>query len=189
MNLAMYKHYKPHKLNIGLMYLQKPEGRFLEYYFRMSFLATLLETAKLHDEAIDSHGNENLSIEFFARHEYWQNAEKEWKKVKRIKKKLHEIYQESGIIQARNKMLAHLNQEFFDNHDGIINKIPCSEIDKYLKLLGQLARAIAIKWDCDIKTSNFDWSPDGDARKTYCKTAKYIIQDKLFPMAFNTNPV
>lgn len=105
------------------------------------------------------------------------------------KKNLHKIYQESGIIQARNKMLAHLNREFYDNHDGVINKIPCSEVDKYLELLGQLARAIAIKWDVENAGNfDFDWSPDGDVRRGCSEDAKHIIQDKLCPKVFNTNP-
>lgn len=76
-------------------------------------------------------------------------------------------------------MLCHLSREFFDNHNGLINEIPCSEIDNYLKLLGQLAKAIAINWECNIKSCDFDWSPDGDVRKTCCKNAKHIIKDKL----------
>ena len=188
MNLAMYKHYKRHELYIVTKYQKQPEGKFLQYYFEMSQLATLLETAKLHDEAKDKQGHENLSIEFFARHEYWQNAEEEWRVVKRIKANLHNIYQESGIIQSRNKMFCHLSREFIDNHDDIIYEIPCSEIDNYLELLGQLAQAIAIKWNCDIQTSDFDWSPDGVARKSYCERANYIIQDKLCPTVIQNNP-
>lgn len=80
MNLAMHKH-QPGYVKI---YTNKPEGRFLEYYSEMSRLATLLETAKLHDEAKDQRGNESLSIEFFTRYEYRKDADEEWKKVKKI---------------------------------------------------------------------------------------------------------
>ena len=105
-----------------LIYRNEPEGKFLEYYSEISRLATLLETAKLHDEAKDQHGNESLSIEFFTKNKYWKDADEEWKKVKKNQKKVPN--------EGRGMYCAHQSGHFWRHKCLFLDPFAKHEMDR-----------------------------------------------------------
>ena len=123
-----------------------PVGRFLKDYLLMGRSLTLLETAKLHDPA-ETQGNENLSIDFFAKQSFW--TDEKWKKIRKIKRKLNKFCGRYKIKKWRNKIFAHHDRKTFETHgEEPIQIIPPNKIDDYLTDLGQLAAEIWTKWDC-----------------------------------------
>ena len=172
LNLEMQSALVREKLKRG-EFKQTPKERLLHDHLLMSGSYTLLETAKLHDPAADPQGNENLSIAFFVERTYWTN--KEWKRIKPLKKSLNRFCSEQKITTWRNKYFAHHDRKTFE--EGPIHTIPRCEIDDYLETLGKLTAKVWKKWELETENDsrNFDWSPSGQMRLSHPKEAKEAV--------------
>ena len=117
-------------------FLETPIGRCLGRLNELSQEYGLLQIAKLHDPACQGN-NENLSIDFFAKQDFWSDEELEI--IAGIADELDSLYEK--LKDARNKILAHNDRSVFAN-DAPLGSFAEGEDEGYFGALGRLCSMI-----------------------------------------------
>ena len=138
-------------------FVESPYGRCLERLNNISQEYGILQIAKLHDPARQG-GNENLSIDFFIKQEFW--SEEETSTIAGIVSELDSLYKK--LEDARNKILAHNDRTVFANEVSL-GSFPKGEDENYFHALGRLCSMI---WN---KFPNRNW-PYGSRIFDFTKT-------------------
>ena len=152
--------------------LETPIGRCLGRLNELSQQYSLLQIAKLHDRARQG-GNENLSIDFFVKQEFW--SEEEAVIIADIESELDSLYEK--LKDARNKILAHNDRSVFAN-DVPLGNFAEGDDERYFRALGRLCSMILNKfpnknWPYGARVFDFTKSgiygdslrPSNDARE------------------------
>ena len=126
-------------------FVETAYARCLHRLNEISQQYSILQIAKLHDPARQG-GNENLSIDFFVRQEFW--TEEEVSAIECIVLELNGLYEK--IEDARNKILAHNDRSVFAK--GLpLGSFPKEQDENYFLALGRLCSMI---WN---KFPNRNW--------------------------------
>ena len=113
-----------------------PIGRCLGRLNEISQQYSLLQIAKLHDRARQN-GNENLSIDFFVKQEFW--SEEEVAIIAGIASELDSLYKK--LKDARNKILTHNDRSVFSSAVPL-GSFAEGEDENYFDALGRLCSMI-----------------------------------------------
>ena len=156
-----------HERNVPIAeFVETPFGRCIARLNDISQQYSILQIAKLHDP-IRQGGNENLSIDFFVRQEFWSEEEKST--IAGIVSELDNLYRK--IQDVRNKILAHNDRSIFAN-DVSLGSFQVGDDEIYFGALGRLCSII---WN---KFPNKNW-PFG--RRVFDFTKSGIDGDALCP--------
>ena len=117
-------------------FLETPYGSCLNRLNDISIEYRLLQIAKLHDPSSQS-GSENLSVDYFARQEFWSDEERE--AIENLVLGMNGFY--GHIKPARNKVLAHNDLSTYVE-DSTLGEFPEGEDEKYFHDLGVLCTMI-----------------------------------------------
>ncbi|MCY4558642.1 MAG: hypothetical protein OXF79_20160 [Chloroflexi bacterium] len=117
-------------------FVETSVGRCLGRLNEISQQYSILQVAKLHDPAQQG-ANENLSIDFFVRQNFWSKDEKS--AIAGIATELDVLYRK--ILDARNKILAHNDRSAFLN-DIPLGSFQEGEDEIYFGALGRLCSII-----------------------------------------------
>ena len=158
-----------------------PIGRCLGRLNELSQQYSLLQIAKLHDPARQG-GNENLSIDFFVKQEFW--SEEEVEIIAGIASELNNLYEK--LKEVRNKILAHNDRSVFVN-DVSLGKFPAGEDEKYFRALGRLCSMIwnkfpNSKWPYGARV--FDFRKSGMCGDPLCPSTDARELSNLIVAAF-----
>ncbi len=126
-------------------FVETPYGHCLGRLNEISHQYVILQIAKLHDPALQC-GNENLSIDFFAKQEFW--SDDEMHTIDRLASELDDLYKQ--IEELRNKILAHNDRSVYVKGTPLGN-FPKGEDETYFHFLGRLCLMI---WN---KFPNENW--------------------------------
>ena len=160
-------------------------GRCLGRLNEISQQYSILQIAKLHDPA-RQRGNENLSIEFFVKQEFW--SEEERSTIEAIALELDGLY--TKIEDARNKILAHNDRSVFAK--GLpLGSFPNSKDENYFLTLAQLCSMIWEKfpngnWPYGARV--FDFTKSGICGDPLCPSSDAKEMTKLILSSFPKPP-
>ena len=124
-------------------FLETGYGRCLGRLNEISHQYIILQIAKLHDPALQR-GNENLSIDFFVKQEFW--SEDELSTVEDLASELEHLH--AQIDEVRNKVLAHNDRTVYVRGTPL-GSFPQGEDERYFLALAQLCSLIWNKFPDD----------------------------------------
>ena len=162
-------------------FMDTPYGQCLHRLNKIVIHHILLEIAKLHDPACQA-GNENLSINFFVKQEFW--TEEEETRIKKLASELDGLYQK--IKPARNQILAHNDREAVVKNSRL-GEFQKGEDERYFQALGEFCSMV---W-CKVSnrtgpflSPTFEFTKSGISRDYLCPANEARETRKLIVNAF-----
>ena len=170
--------------NVSLVkFMETPYGACLDRLIEMSHEYILLQIAKLHDPAIQGQ-NENLSIDFFVRQEFW--LEDEESTIREIAAKLNDFYDQ--IKDARNKILAHNDRVVF-GEGSLLGSFSEGDDERYFRDLGVLCSMIWNKFpnrNVPYGARTFEFTKSGIDGDSLCPSNEASVLRELIVEALPT---
>ena len=164
-------------------FLETPYGRCLSRLNEISQQYVILQIAKLHDPARQGR-NENLSIDFFVKQEFW--SDEELPTIEGIGATLGGLYRQ--IEDLRNKILAHNDRSVFAKGSPL-GSFSEGEDEHYFRALGQLCSMIWNKFPDSGWTFGariFDFTKAGICGDSLCLSNDARELGRLIVEAFPT---